>query len=336
MILQNSKSFETLAVVAFFSTGQMLLNCRYILIDSNNIYEARAKANGKQVETASDDNLQAALKFAQDMRITQNLHWRTPSLLLSTYTGYRGVAFMEQNEEMLRAATLYNAAMVYNSPKKAAARGPRSNVRVILVKKAPSNSMSLRMTRILPWEDNKPTRQASDRITRLTSYPSSVKTPRSHSVPSTWANAEREEGPLAKQESVIHEVASALYQTEMILLRSYVTICMTVFYVIYLQAVFRLSNRHYFATLVYMTTIESVNKTVLRLLLLCGMEVVFLSIYLVMIRRHLGISGMHQLAFVLWSQRVLVQAKFYVTTVILGFPLTHNGNDSILRLRSFE
>ncbi|RLN47157.1 hypothetical protein BBJ29_009958 [Phytophthora kernoviae] len=105
--------------------------------------------------------------------------------------------------------------------------------------------------------------------------------------------------------------------------------------VVYLLVVFRLNNRHYFATLVYLTTVEAVNTAATRLLLLCGMETVFLIIYLVLIWRRLGFSGVYQLAFVLYSQRVLVQAKFYLTIIILGFPLTHNGNDSILRFDSF-
>jgi hypothetical protein len=106
--------------------------------------------------------------------------------------------------------------------------------------------------------------------------------------------------------------------------------------VLYLEAVFRLSNRQYFATFIYMTSVEAVDGTVHQLLALCAMELAFLSIYVALIWKRLGVSGIYQLAFVLWSQRVLVQAKLYVTIVILGFPLTHNGNDSILRFQSFE
>ncbi|KAG1697469.1 hypothetical protein DVH05_016341 [Phytophthora capsici] len=334
-ILQNAKSLETLAVIVLFSTGQMLFNCRYILADATRVLDARMKAKGKEVDLNIQDNLTVALKNAQVMRIAQNLHWRTPSLLLSTYTGYRAPAFMEHNQEMLRAATLYNAALVYNNPKQAGVRGPRSNIgplQVITVRKISANSM--RISRILPWADaKKPVRQSSDQPIRLKSL-SSIAQPRSLSDPSPWTNAEREEAVLGRQEAVIHEIASALHQTEVILLRSYITICMTVFYVVYIQVVFHLSNRHYFATLVSLTTNEAVRKTIQRLVLLCVMEIVFLAIYLVLIWRRLGISGIYQLAFVLWSQRFLVQAKLYVTIVILGFPLTHNGNDSILRFRS--
>ncbi|KAG7379574.1 Basement membrane-specific heparan sulfate proteoglycan core protein [Phytophthora pseudosyringae] len=331
MILQNAKSLETLAVVVLFNSVQMLFNCRCILADSNAIYEARAEAEGKEAAALNPtDNVRTALNFAQEKRIAQNLHCRTPSLLLSTYPGYRGAAFLEQNQEML---TLYNAANVYNSPTKAARRGPHSNVgapKVIAVRQASAASRSSRISRILPWADRK--RQVSDQTIHVKLF---VSRPRSCSDPSAWTNAEKEEGRLARHEAVIHKVASALHQTEMILLRSYVTVCMTLFYVIYLQAVFHLSNRRYFATLVYLTTIEAVDTTMQRLLLICAMEIFFLSIYLVLIWRRLGVSGVYQLAFILWSQKVLVQAKLYVTVVILGFPLTHNGNDSILRFRSF-
>ncbi|KAH7491151.1 uncharacterized protein KRP23_77 [Phytophthora ramorum] len=334
MILQNAKSLETLTVVVLFSTGQMLFNCRCIYSDSNAINEVRAKAERNEPQKDAG-NLQLALNFAKEMRIAQNLHWRTPSLLLSTYPGYRAASFIEQHQEMLRAATLYNAAFVYNSPKTAATRGPHSNVQapnIIAVRTASASGLPPGISRIMPWaEGTKVTRQTSDQVIRLKARPSFVRPPRSHSDPSAWANAEREEGRLARQEAVIHEVASAFHQTEMILLRSYITICMTLFYVIYLQVVFRLSNRHYFATLVYLTTVKAVDRTVERLLLLCAMEMAFLTVYLVLISKRLGISGIYQLAFVLWSQRVVIQAKLYVTIVILGFPLTHNGNDSILR-----
>uniref|UniRef100_H3HDT0 Uncharacterized protein n=1 Tax=Phytophthora ramorum TaxID=164328 RepID=H3HDT0_PHYRM len=308
MILQNAKSLETLTVVVLFSTGQMLFNCRCIYSDSNAINEVRAKAERNEPQKDAG-NLQLALNFAKEMRIAQNLHWRTPSLLLSTYPGYRAASFIEQHQEMLRAATLYNAAFVYNSPKTAATRGPHSNVQapnIIAVRTASASGLPPGISRIMPWaEGTKVTRQTSDQVIRLKARPSFVRPPRSHSDPSAWANAEREEGRLARQEAVIHEVASAFHQTEMILLRSYITICMTLFY--------------------------AVDRTVERLLLLCAMEMAFLTVYLVLISKRLGISGIYQLAFVLWSQRVVIQAKLYVTIVILGFPLTHNGNDSILR-----
>jgi len=227
-ILQNAKSLETRVVVGLFSTGQMLFNCRYILTDASTIKRSRAKA-GQELYIPAE-NVPTALSYAREMRIAQNLHWRTPSLLLSTYPGYRDAAFMEQNQEMLRASTLYNAAFVYNSPKRAAARGPHTNVGAVKVAAERKPSAST-MTRILPLSDrSRPMRQGSDRVIRLKSQSSFVRPPRSNSDPSAWANAEKEEGQLARQEAVIHEVASAFHQTEMILLRSYITISMTLFF----------------------------------------------------------------------------------------------------------
>ncbi|KAG2986198.1 hypothetical protein PC119_g19988 [Phytophthora cactorum] len=337
MILQNAKSLETLGVVVLFSTVQMLFNCRCIFTDSNSVIQARIKAEPIESTLSVRAHLQTALRFAQEIRIAQNLHLRSPSLLLSTYMGYRSATFMEQNQEMLRAAT---AVFVYNRPKTAAVRGLHSNVgdpKVVAVRKASATAIPTGISRIFPWTNSsKLPRQMPDQVIQLKPRSSLSKSPRSHSDPSVWANAEKEEGRLARHEAVIHQVASALHQSELILLRSYVTICMTLFYVIYLQVVFRLNNRHYFATLVYLTTLEAVNQTAQRLLLICAMEIVFLGIYLLLIERRLGVSGVYQLAFVLWSQRVLVQAKLYVTTIILGFPLTHNGNDSILRFNPVD
>ncbi|EGZ15222.1 hypothetical protein PHYSODRAFT_509024, partial [Phytophthora sojae] len=103
----------------------------------------------------------------------------------------------------------------------------------------------------------------------------------------------------------------------------------------YLLYILELPNHPYFAALVSISSIADIGKTSQRLLLLCGIEIVFLSFYVALIQRRLGISALHQLAFVLHSQRVLVQAKFVILSlVILGFPLAHYGNGLIYRLGS--
>lgn len=83
-----------------------------------------------------------------------------------------------------------------------------------------------------------------------------------------------------------------------------------------------------------MTTFAAVDSMIFRLFLLGSIEVIFLAMYLVLISHQLGVSGLHQLAFVLWSQRVLLQAKFTaLSLMILGFPLEHYGNSVIYKLR---
>ncbi|EGZ15232.1 Kazal-like serine protease inhibitor domain and phox-like domain-containing protein [Phytophthora sojae] len=104
---------------------------------------------------------------------------------------------------------------------------------------------------------------------------------------------------------------------------------------VYLLIVFWLPNRKYFATMTTMTTFFAVVKMIRHLLLLGIMEVVFLGLYLLLISRRLGVSGVLQLAFVLWSQRKLLQSKFLcLSVIILGFPLEHYGNSIIFNLRT--
>jgi hypothetical protein len=107
--------------------------------------------------------------------------------------------------------------------------------------------------------------------------------------------------------------------------------------VVYLACIFALPNRAYFATLGSIKATADIGRTSLRLLLLFSLEVVFSAIYILLIRRRLGVSALHQLAFVLRTQWVLVQAKFVMLSlVILGFPLQHYGNGIIYRLSKEE
>ncbi|KAE8885679.1 hypothetical protein PF003_g30399 [Phytophthora fragariae] len=104
---------------------------------------------------------------------------------------------------------------------------------------------------------------------------------------------------------------------------------------IYLLVVFQLPNRKFFATMTTMTTVTAVASMIRHLLLLGSLELIFLALYLMLISCRLGVSGVRQLAFVLWSQRILLQSKFLtLTLMILGFPLEHYGNGIIFRLRS--
>ncbi|KAE9298581.1 hypothetical protein PR003_g23202 [Phytophthora rubi] len=84
-----------------------------------------------------------------------------------------------------------------------------------------------------------------------------------------------------------------------------------------------------------MTTVTAVASMIRHLILLGSLELIFLALYLMLISCRLGVSGVRQLAFVLWSQRILLQSKFLtLTLMILGFPLEHYGNGIIFRLRS--
>ncbi|RLN88586.1 hypothetical protein BBJ28_00004106 [Nothophytophthora sp. Chile5] len=312
MCLQNSKSLETLAVVVAFSTSQMLLNCRYIMADSESFREVQASFISENGEAVVDDTIRTALAFANDPRVARALHKKLPSALLSTYAGYHGAAFLTRHQELLRiSSAVRRTSNPSLSRTDSSARYQREGSReygLPVARKPSIPSKSAGFAQILPWSGG--ARLPQQRSARLVHVTSPRLAPRSRSTPNAWPVALKESPLTARREALVHDVTTALHQSEMILLRSYITISATSFYMIYLIAVFWLPNRRYFATQVSMTTVAAVQGTVQHLALLCGMEVVFLTVYLMLIRRQLALSGFYQLAFVLQSQQVLVQAKF--------------------------
>ncbi|KAG3048861.1 hypothetical protein PC121_g19241 [Phytophthora cactorum] len=131
----------------------------------------------------------------------------------------------------------------------------------------------------------------------------------------SWTQTGEAYASQQREEAFVRSVTSTLHQTEFILLRSYITIFGLSFYGVYLMLVFWLPNYRYFATM--------------------SVELVFFTVYLTIIRRNVGVSGIYQLGFVLWTQRVLIQGKFVMLSImILGFPLEHYGNGFIFRLHS--
>ncbi|RLN32410.1 hypothetical protein BBJ28_00013331 [Nothophytophthora sp. Chile5] len=331
MCLQNSKSLETLTIVVAFSTSQTLLNCRYLMVDSESFREVQASFNSGNGEAVADDTVRTALALANDPRVARALHMKIPSALLSSYSGYHGAEFLTRHRELLSSSAVRKTSSPSLSRADSIARYRREGSRECGLpgtRKPSIPSKSTGFAQILPWSGGVRLPQQSS--VRLVHVASPRLAPRSMSVPNAWPVPLKESSLTTRREALVHDVTTALHQSEMILLRSYITISATSFY-----TVFWLPNRRYFATQVSMTTVAAVQGTVQHLALLCGMEVVFLTVYLVLIKRQLALSGFYQLAFVLQSQQVLVQAKFVLLPlVILGFPLTHFGNDSILRLRS--
>ncbi|KAE9329436.1 hypothetical protein PF008_g15946 [Phytophthora fragariae] len=229
LALQNSKSLSTMGVIVALGISRMLLNCRYILNDCKKIQNAKAKLEDIE-PLMEEDDFHLALKLAREPRVANVLHKKLPSLLLSTYPGYRESDFMARYEETLRAQ---HAAAVHSLG--------------------------------------------------VVSRPSLLSSARPKNAPNTWTIAALEISPSVRRADYVSSVASAMHQSEIILLRSYLVIWMTSFYVIYLVAVFWLPNRRYFATQATMTTFEAVGISVTRLLLVCGMEIALLGIQLVLI-----------------------------------------------------
>ncbi|KAG7379573.1 Basement membrane-specific heparan sulfate proteoglycan core protein [Phytophthora pseudosyringae] len=294
MCLQNAKTLETLVAVLAVNFIHMLLNCREIGRDAEQINTAKSKLLEVPESTTTEDVIATALKLAQTDRVARALHRKRPSRYVSQYPKYQGTEFLARHQALLTQQRINTTQ---------------------------TSELSPRAPQILPVSDTRPG-------SKITTTGDTTRT-RSHLAYESQNDGTR------KDEYFVRSVTSTLHQTEFILLRSYITIFGLSFYGVYLMLVFWLPNNRYFATMTHMTSFNAVATMVFHVLLLCGVELLFFAAYLVVIRRHLGVSGITQLGFVLYSQRVLIQGKFVMLSImILGFPLEHYGNGFIFQLHA--
>ncbi|KAG1697465.1 hypothetical protein DVH05_016337 [Phytophthora capsici] len=310
MCLQNAKSMETLAAIVMVNTLQMLLNCRDIFKDAEKLKRTRKQL--ENMTSTHDDVVSTALEMANQHQVATLLHRKSPSRLVSKYPGYQTLSFQSRYHDLLLET---DPARIANTSSMDRSIRRSSRHRSQLTTKGVSPpSVEQNFTQIIPWMDKSAT--FSGKSIRM-------------------ARTQSRENHTRLSETYVISVTSALHQTEIILLRSYITVFMLFFYGIYLVVVYWLPNRRYFATMSTMTTFEAVDSILFHFLLLGGFELGFLATYLVLISYQLEVSGLRQLAFVLWSQRVLLQAKFIsLSLMILGFPLEHYGNGIIYKLRT--
>ncbi|RLN32409.1 hypothetical protein BBJ28_00013332 [Nothophytophthora sp. Chile5] len=103
----------------------------------------------------------------------------------------------------------------------------------------------LGFAQILPWnEGSRPAHRATAQAIQVLPRPTVMRARRPKSTPSAWTAIVHETSAAGRQQAFICDLTSALYQTEMILLRSYITIYATTFY-----GPFQL--RHFLATVVH-------------------------------------------------------------------------------------
>ncbi|KAK1935395.1 hypothetical protein P3T76_010620 [Phytophthora citrophthora] len=317
MCLQNAKSLEMLAAVVAVNSVHMLLNCRGILQDAREIRTTEERIS-KSSTTTPREIVFTTLVIAQTDQISKYLHRKKPSRFFSEYPKYQDAAFVKKHHALL---TLPSSSRSSEQRKRSRYLG--------------TNGVS---------PDTVPM------FAQLLSEPDIMK----RSSPAISSNTGRIRssracnslGSSARSDAdFVVCVTSTLHQTEIILLRSYITICAVILRSelvltldtagIYLTAVYWLPNRQYFATMRFMTSFDAVMNSASYLFVLCGIEILFLAMYLMLIQRLIGISGLSQLAFVLQSQRVLIQGKFIMLSImILGFPLEHYGNGSIFRVHT--
>ncbi|GMF24646.1 unnamed protein product [Phytophthora lilii] len=364
--LQNAKSLETFAAVVLVNIFQMLLNCRDILKDADNLHKTKALLSGSDI-SMTEDMITVVLNTAQQEQVSRLLHRRKTSRLFSKYPGYQGIDFVTRHRHLLqksepsfsantRSVVVNDAAVLGRNPSRGSRH--RSLLSTKSLSKQTTPPIKLGFAQILPVSKDGCSALSSPAPGGSNQYvfPSgeSADESRAQIVHTIQPSGNR----TRQAEMYVRNFTSALHQTEIILLKSFITICVLSFYGkcyfvhyrsskcylpcscgyvvlgIYIILVFWLPNRNYFATMSTMTTFTAVNNMIFYFLMLGSLEVMFLGIYLVLVSHKLGVSGVHQLAFVLWSQRVLLQGKFMsLSLMILGFPLEHNGNGVIYKLR---
>ncbi|KAE9002785.1 hypothetical protein PR001_g18159 [Phytophthora rubi] len=252
-----------------------------------------------------------ATGFYGSLHFQKLLHRKRFSRFFSLFPGYQHADYVSKHQKLLRRSSSVNlrhssVPNVMTNSKVDGAVAPISKM-----------STPILPTKRLSWKTS------SDSFTTEILVASFAK-----SGEDTRQVGDRE------QEAYVRQVTSALRQTEIVLLRSYITIFALPFYGLYQALLFSLPNRRYFVTMATTTTFDAVAGMIFHMLLLCGLELLFLAVYMALISHRVGFSGLHQLAFVLWSQRILIQGKFVMLPImILGFPLEHFGNGSIFKIK---
>jgi hypothetical protein len=212
VIFQTAKSYETLAAIGLFNIVQMLFSWRNIVLDADALNEAKAQLEKDHTAYTSEEHVTRAIRFTQDDAVAAKLHAKAPSALLSTYSGYHESSFIERHRKLIHTSTSLSLSAQMKARRKTSAAQDTEQFSAPEATK-PKLSSSVQ---VAPWsEDDKPA------------------SPQSHCPLSLRSADELEpaESPSTiTREVYVQRLASALHQTEMILLRSFITISATFFY----------------------------------------------------------------------------------------------------------
>lgn len=116
-----------------------------------------------------------------------------------------------------------------------------------------------------------------------------------------------------------------LRSTEMMLLVEYIECAIPLLYAIYIAILFHLPNHKYYPEMETMTETK-LRSTVNNILIYAFLELLSLLYVHWRLRSRFGFSALHQLAFALEKEALVVQASFLCwTLVILEFTLKHYG-----------
>ncbi|KAG6623057.1 uncharacterized protein IUM83_12251 [Phytophthora cinnamomi] len=126
-------------------------------------------------------------------------------------------------------------------------------------------------------------------------------------------------------------VQRLLYLAEFILLLNYVEVIIPLVFSIYLYGMYHLPNREYYAQLHGMSE-HMLLQTLKNVLFYCSLQLVSLLLLFYALKKQLGFSPIHHLAFVLDKQFVGIQVKllFWVYYNAQA-SLQHSGFDYTFR-----
>lgn len=251
MCLQNSKSWQTMAIVAAFNTMQMLFNAHEITEAAARVHQSwdrvgsSSSRSDRQASLDSQrpgvdrfsldrtrsahcahDFVASALELAVDVNVGMALHTNAPNVFLSTYQRYRRPEFVSR----------YQSILAFEPTPHLLSRSPRRyflSVRSTRTVTSSSSSFSRKQSWFRRPTLSVQVRPASQRPSRWRVKPIRVR-PLTESrlsrrqTPSGFLDLLTTEQKLKR--SFVLELCAALHQTEMIMLRSYTTITMLLFY----------------------------------------------------------------------------------------------------------
>ncbi|GAB9471284.1 hypothetical protein Gpo141_00008503 [Globisporangium polare] len=131
----------------------------------------------------------------------------------------------------------------------------------------------------------------------------------------------------SQQELFAQHFLRAMFLAEFLLLIEFVQVMIPVAYCVYLLTLFHLPNRVFYPHMANVDE-EKMRSTIQSVLLYAIMELISFLALSALIKRHLPISGIHHLAFVLETHAVAVQSKLVLWFLfVLQSTLVHLGAD---------
>lgn len=151
---------------------------------------------------------------------------------------------------------------------------------------------------------------------------------------STTGSAEKREAvntgqqkPDERKTLLLKRTLELLRRTEILMLVEYIECAIPVMYATYLSIIYHLPNRKYYPEIEHLTA-HNLSAMVVRVLTYAFLELLTLLWVHFMLHRRFQFSAMHQLAFALEHERLVVQSSLIAwTLVILQFTMVHFGVD---------